>query len=300
MASTPPASRQAPAEPALRGLFDHAGMFPPAAKPLPDALRDAARFAGSLARPGLVGADLVIAWKDWPRLDAAALRTAGFAHHPCRVAVVGVAQETAAEAALAVAAHNAARADAPVVSLEVHADGDLDAAKLRTVVAAVKGIPVFVEPRWPADRLARDVAHAVAVSKASGAGLKVRCAGASAADRPALAAAVRAVAAAGIAFKATQGLHHPVPRPGFPHGFLALLAALRLRQARGEAFRDVEACLGEADVAAFDLTDGLAWRGNSVSAAQLARLPAFAIGSCSLAEPDADLLAAFGPPGVAA
>lgn len=292
----PAAAPLARAEPALRGLFDHAGMFPPAAKPLAAALADAARFAGSLARPGMVGADLVIAWKEWPRLDAATLRAAGFAHQPCRVAVVGVAQDAAAGAATAIAAHNAVRQDAPVVSLEVHAEGDVDAALLRDAVAAVRGVPVSIEPRWPADRLAQDVAKVAATAQASGAGLKVRCAGPTAADRPALAAAVRAAAAAGIAFKATQGLHHPVPRPGFPHGFLGLLAALRLRQARGEAFKDVEACLAETEVAAFDLADGIAWRGHKVSASELARLPAFAIGSCSLDEPDEDLLAAFGPP----
>ncbi|MEK6976558.1 MAG: hypothetical protein AABY18_09480 [Candidatus Thermoplasmatota archaeon] len=281
-------------EPALRGLFDHAGMFPPAAKPLAGALHDAARFAAALRRPGLVGADLVIAWKDWPGLDGAALRAAGFSG-TCRVAVVGVPCAQGPAIAQALAARAAIPEAVQVVSLEVHCEGDLDAAALRATVAAAHGIPVFVEPRWPADRVRTHVGHVALVAKACGAGLKVRCAGPTALDRPALAAAVRAAADAAIPFKATQGLHHPVPRPGFPHGFLGLLAALRLRQAEGPAFDDVEACLAESNPSAFDVRDGITWHGHRVAAARLAQLPAFAIGSCSLGEPDDDLMEAFGP-----
>lgn len=286
---------QAPAEPALRGLFDHAGMFPPAAKPLTEALRDASRFAGTLKRPGIVGADLVVPWKEWPALDDELLRTSGFQRN-CRTAVVGVALGQGPAVAQVLGARDGVPLRLQPVSLEVHAEGDIDPAVLAATVRAARGIPVFVEPRWAPERLAREAGRAANIAKASGAGLKVRCAGPTAADRSALAAAVVAAADAGIPFKATQGLHHPVPRPGFPHGFLGLLAALRLRQSRGAAFRDVEACLGETDPAAFDLSDGIAWRGQRVGAGELARLPVFAIGSCSLDEPDDDLMAAFGPP----
>lgn len=291
------AARQVETEPALRGLFDHAGMFPPASKHLAAALADAATFPGSLQRPGLVGADLVIAWKDWPRLDGEALRAAGF-QGTCRVAVVGATQEQGLEVARAIAGRDAeARRAVRVVSLEVHSDGALDPAVLRPTALAARGVAVFAEPRWPSGRLVKDVGAAAATAKAAGVGLKVRCAGPTATDRPALAACVRAAADAGVPFKATQGLHHPLPRPGFPHGFVNLLAAVRLRQVHGERFGDVEACLGEADPKAFDLRDGIAWRGQHVGAAKLAHLPPFAIGSCSLSEPDDDLVAAFGPPG---
>ena len=278
-------------EPALRGLFDHAGMFPPAQLPLGAALKDAAAFATTLKRPGLVGADLVIAWKDWPALDAAALRAAGFRGEP-RVAVVGVA--------LADGPAVAAALDKPgvrVVSLEVHADADLDAGALRRTAEAARGVQVYIEPKWPAARLAQHAGHVALTAKACGAGLKVRCAGPTALDRPALAAAVEAVAETGIPFKATQGLHHPVPRPGFEHGFLGLLAAVRLRQHLGKSWAPYVAdCLAEPDTVAFDLGDGIAWHGEGVPAAALARLPPFAIGSCSLIEPDDDLAHAYGAP----
>lgn len=290
---TPAADRT---EPALRGLFDHAGMFPPAHLALGPALRDAAAFPSRLHRPGIVGADLVLAWKDWPQLTEAALDEAGFAGRPCRVAVVGVPLADGPKVAAALAARNVEGTRTPVASLEVHAEGDLDAVLARATVTGARGIPVFLEPRWAPDRL-RGQAEAVAgLLREQGAGLKVRCAGPTAVDRATLAAAVCAAADAGIALKATQGLHHPVPGPGSPHGFLGLLAAVRLRQARGAGFPHVEECLAERDPKAFVLTTGLAWRGQGLTAAQVARLPAFAIGSCSLTEPDDDLLHAYGAP----
>lgn len=290
------AAHQVATEPALRGLFDHAGMFPPAQKPLPAALADAAAFPRLLHRPGLVGANLVLPFPQWPQLDDAALAQAGF-QGECRVALVGVPLAQALDAARAVGLHNQRTPHRPAVSLEVHAEGDVDQAQVKALVRAAAGVPVFLEPKWPADHLRSEAARLCRNLKAGGAGLKVRCAGPTALDRPALAAALIAAADAGIPLKATQGLHHPVPRPGFPHGFLGLLAAFRLRQARGPAFGEALACLGESDVHAFTLQDGIAWRGHRVDAASLPRLPAFAIGSCSLAEPDDDLMAAFGPGG---
>lgn len=283
-------TRQA-TEPALQGLFDHAGMFPPASLALDAAVADAARFPTTLHRPGLVGADLVVAWKDWPQLPAALAK----AHlkGPARVAVVGVALADGPAVARQLAGAKAAR----VVSLEVHVEGAVDAALVRATVADAGAVPVFVEPKWAPAQLAGEAPAVAALLKAAKAGLKVRCAGPTAVDRAALAAVLDAVADAGIPFKATQGLHHPFPRPGFPHGFLGLLAALRLRQAQGTAFApEVIDCLAETDSVAFDFSDGIAWRGEQVTAAELARLPPFAIGSCSLTEPDEDLAHAYGDP----
>lgn len=283
-------------EPALRGLFDHAGMFPPAQKPFAEALRDAAGFPRTLRRPGLVGANLVIPFAAWPELDAQALAEAGF-QGECRVAVVGVPLGQGLDAARAVALQNQRSPERPVVSLELHTEGDVDQAQVKAVVRAATGVSVFLEPKWPLEQVRAEAVRLCRNLKATGAGLKVRCAGPTALDRQTLAVALVAAADAGIPFKATQGLHHPVPRPGFPHGFLGLLAAFRLRQARGPGFLEALACLAEEDLQAFSLRDGISWRGKGVDAATLARLPAFAIGSCSLEEPDDDLMAAFGPGG---
>jgi hypothetical protein len=287
-------------EPALRGLFDHAGMFPPATLPFEAVLADAARFPVTLNRPGLLGADLVLAWKDWARLDEAALRKAGFTRRPCRVALVGLTPRDFADAAPAIAPHApCGSAAVQVVSIEVHVEAPDEERFLRILAAwpVESGAGrTYVEPRMPNTQLAPFLPGLARLLAGQGKGLKLRCAGAHSVDRPTLAAAITAVSGERLPFKLTQGLHHPVPRPGFPNGFLNVLAALRLRQKEGARF-DVEmhACLGEQDLHAFSLRDGIAWRGHRVTTDELAHLPLFAIGSCSLGEPDEDLMAAFGP-----
>lgn len=275
-------------EPALRGLFDHAGMFPPAEKPFAEALADAARFSSTLDRPGLVGADLVLPWAQWGALTPQALDAAAFVGM-CKVALVSLPL-AAAPAALAAAARRDPRIQ--VVGVEAHFEGRPTPASWPQ---APRGLAVFLEPKWTPQQWLDGAEGLCAQLQVHGLGLKFRCAGATAVDAAALAAIVRAAADAGIQLKATQGLHHPVPRAGFPQGFLGLLAAVRLRQARGAAFGDVEACLAETDVSAFSLRDGISWRGHAVTAQELSKLPPFAIGSCSLDEPDEDLMAAFGP-----
>jgi hypothetical protein len=276
-------------------------MFPPAQKPLGEALEDAGHFASTLRRPGLVGADLVIAWKDWPGLDARALAKAGLGR-PCKVAIVGVTPQDLPS--LQPAFLDSLRPGSPVqwVSLELHVTATNADELLRSVELPLRfGLPTYIEPRMSLPALGEalpDFARALGRGGPDQRlGLKVRCAGANALDRTTLAIALTAAADAHIPFKATQGLHHPVPRPGFPHGFLGLLAAFRIRQARGPSFtHEIQACLAEDDVHAFSLNDGIAWRSFHVDQKALDRLPPFAIGSCSLDEPDDDLMQAFGPP----
>jgi hypothetical protein len=114
-----------------------------------------------------------------------------------------------------------------------------------------------------------------------------------------------ACAAAGVPWKATAGLHHPVRaehpltyEPAGPravmHGFLNVFAAAAFARA-GAPLADVEAVLREEDALAFHLDDDvLVWRHLRVSAADVKRTRrdfATSFGSCSFAEPVADLRA---------
>ena len=108
---------------------------------------------------------------------------------------------------------------------------------------------------------------------------------------------VRACKAAGVAFKATAGLHHPLRcvKPltyeanapmGKMHGFLnVFLAAALLEHA--------DAILAEEDAAAFTFDDdGAAWRGHGVTTEALTTMRrdfAISFGSCSFEEPIEDL-----------
>jgi len=83
---------------------------------------------------------------------------------------------------------------------------------------------------------------------------------------------------AGVPFKATAGLHHPLAADG-RHGFLNVLAAC--------AFEDAAAL--EEPV---ELTGALRWRDREAGADELARVrrkQLVAVGSCSFFEPVAEL-----------
>ncbi|PYQ31882.1 MAG: hypothetical protein DMF56_01925 [Acidobacteria bacterium] len=98
---------------------------------------------------------------------------------------------------------------------------------------------------------------------------------------------LRACNSAGVAFKATAGLHHPI-RSGDAHGFVnVFLAAAMIDHA--------ESILRETDEGAFSFSDeNVRWRGYTISTEQLADTRknfALSFGSCSFEEPIDDLKA---------
>jgi len=108
---------------------------------------------------------------------------------------------------------------------------------------------------------------------------KVRCGGAEVPSSDALGRFLRTCRDAGVPFKATAGLHHPLAVEG-RHGFLNVLAAC--------AFEDDAALAGDVELDA----DGLRWRSCEAGPDELARVrreQLVAVGSCSFVEPVADL-----------
>ena len=112
-----------------------------------------------------------------------------------------------------------------------------------------------------------------------------------------------ACARAGVPFKATAGLHHPVRSvrpltyaPGSPtalmHGFLNVFLAAAFA-AEGMAEGTLAALLTEESPSAFRFEAGaVSWRGHSLPEARLAKARrdfAIAFGSCSFEEPREDL-----------
>ncbi|HEX2066313.1 MAG TPA: hypothetical protein VHI93_05815 [Candidatus Thermoplasmatota archaeon] len=289
------------------GLFDYAGLFPPAALDLQDALREAAR-APRLRRPRLVGADLVVPLDRLGEITRHGLYFNGFGDTTCTLAVVGVERKGLAAAARAVRDHD--RSHAPwskVVALEVQGDA-FPAQALNTLRAAQRGlggIRLFLEPRWSGARWREGQGQLLALLEKlrdtqglPSVGVKVRCAGPTAVRRATLEKLLPPLVAARIPLKATQGLHHALPT-GQELGFLPLAMAVRLLQAHGGGFaaKDLAALLRETDPAQFAFEDGVQWRGFGIQAATLkaamAELP-FTIGSCSLQEPDEELTRLFG------
>lgn len=134
------------------------------------------------------------------------------------------------------------------------------------------------------------------------AGAKIRCGGATVADFPSpeqVATFIGLTAAAGIPFKATAGLHHPVRHwacePGVKrHGFLNITGAAVFAQALGLEITELAEVIAEEDPAAFELTDlSFRWRHRAVTVAEIQRARTgfmLAYGSCSFTEPVADLV----------
>lgn len=171
----------------------------------------------------------------------------------------------------------------------------------RLVVELVEGRDPradFVEVPFD-DGWADGVGAAVAAVAARGhGGMKIRCGGLTAEAFPTPAQVAFFLAecrAAGVPFKATAGLHHPIRHldsaTGFTHhGFLNLLTAAAL-DADQEELTEV---LADEDGGDFALaSDGLTWRDRHADADACRRARRFfvAYGSCSFDEPIEDLRA---------
>ncbi|HEX2086841.1 MAG TPA: hypothetical protein VHF89_14270 [Solirubrobacteraceae bacterium] len=249
-------------------LIDDAGLFPPARKPMEQAVADhraarASEHAWMLGRflcpasrlPGLaqetdleVGA--ILDGPDW-RADLAAVE-----RHPGNVVLV--------ERRLPPAP------DAPAL------------------VEAAGGREVFLEVPWDDPRTLTTALEDVA---AAGAGAKLRCGGVTPEAFPPDEAVARFITECrrlGVRFKATAGLHHPFRTPDaelgvLQHGFVNLLAATAIVEA------DTVAIVAERDPAAFAFPgESIGWHGNFGDAAE-ARASFTAFGSCSFSEPVEDL-----------
>lgn len=148
-----------------------------------------------------------------------------------------------------------------------------------------------IETRWDAQLfgligevyvelpLGDGIEERVAVLAERGFRAKVRCGGERVPAVEEVDAFIRACAGAGVPFKATAGLHHPLARDG-AHGFLNVLAA---------------ATLGEKDALEGHVEldeDALRWNGREARPEELERVRRelfVAIGSCSFLEPVDDL-----------
>lgn len=278
---------------AFAGLIDHAPLFPPAALAPPAAVaaHDAAR---SSPRAELC-ARLV-----WPAATLGELLD---------LLPAGVAPESPWALSALLATPDEAAALVPlaggplrVEQVEVRLLGDGDVARLGEALdaAGLAGLrPVFevgLDGDWQS--AIELIASVPPLDGGPPATAKVRTGGATPDAVPSpdrLAAFIGGCARAGVAFKATAGLHHPFwhpdPAGGFQHGFVAVLAGAAVA-ARGEADAVVAACLTD-EPAAFGMTDeGLRWRDVWVDAGELAavRERGFrGVGSCSFDEPVADL-----------
>ena len=283
----------------LAGLVDYAGLFPPSGLALPEAVAEYARWLAS-PQSWLLGRFVVPATRLAELTLVEGPLPAAGSSRPWRLSAL-LGPDTRADLARvdAFGAAQAGRAHVDSVELTAQSPGEADAA----LAVLPEGLAAYVE-QPPAN----DLDALLAVLRARGARAKIRTGGIVPEAIPPAAEVARFVAAcarAGVAFKATAGLHHPVrgehalsSAAGAPravtHGFLNVFAAAAF--ARGGAAADeIESVLLETDPAAFALADeALSWRYLSAPAESLAEWRsgfATSFGSCSIAEPVADLRA---------
>ena len=288
----------------LRGSIDYAGLFPPAGLDMPAAVANYAGYRASPDRWAL--GRFVVPVGRLGELETAAADLAPSAPSPDAWPLAVLLTDASREEIEALGEFNCrhAAAGAPAMSgdvVEVKADS---AAAVERIAGAL--------PRWLQAYfeipVARDPAPLVAAIARAGARAKVRTGGVTPEVFPAAADLARFLGAcvkAGVPFKATAGLHHPLRaeyrltyRPDSPrgtmYGFLnVLLAAAFLREGMEEG--DVVRLLEERDPGSIRVgAGGVEWRGRRLEAGALQRAREegmVAFGSCSFTEPVEELKA---------
>jgi hypothetical protein len=229
----------------LERLIDHAALFPPASMSLPDALDEDRQ-----ARESQYG---------WI-VDRFVVPAAKLAELPAERPALSVVLSSLDDVALLDGA-----ADVEAVELVLPSARPLSA----DLVAAYSALrPLDVETYFELvfdDGWRDDVPAAIGAVAAIGGRVKLRCGGAFVPSIEQIGLVVACCRDAGVPFKATAGLHHPMRR-GEEHGFLNLLAAATAPLDRiGEA-------LAEEDGSALELEEA-------------SREVFVSFGSCSWREP---------------
>jgi hypothetical protein len=258
----------------LAGLFDDAAMYPPGDMPLPQAV--AAHLKHRAAPHGFAVGPFVCGAASLGEVARHAVRHLEGTDEPFPVSVIAPDAEALASLRAAVPPDSALA----VAALEV----PLSDPDLRHVTGS--DVPVYVE--LPVAAIDDAVAGRLA---GRGLLLKLRTGGLRAAAFPTETALARAVAAAvraGLAFKCTAGLHHAVRHrdatTGFEHhGFLNVILAALVARGGGEHEVLEAIALREPRELAARIAD------LDAGAARSARSSFRSFGTCSIAEPWADL-----------
>ncbi|HEU4699232.1 MAG TPA: hypothetical protein VFS40_08630 [Gemmatimonadales bacterium] len=286
----------------LAEIVDYAGLFPPAALPMDSAVASYAAYLDSVDR-WMLGRFVVPVSRLAEFERAAADRLPRLPNDAWRLsALVGADVAADVKAIGEFNCRHAAEGAGAVVVDSV----ELKATTPAEVVAARDRLPVWVAPFFeiPIDRDPSGLVDAIAQA---GGRAKVRTGGVTADAFPPARDLARFLAEcvrAGVPFKATAGLHHPLRAEyrltyephcaqGTMYGFLnVFLAAAALRA--GATRPDAEALLEERDAGEIVVEDAvIRWRDQRFDLAALhdVRQLALSFGSCSFEEPAGDLRA---------
>lgn len=286
----------------LAGLVDYAGLFPPAALEMPDAVREYAGYRSG-THAWMLGRFVVPVAQlgEFARAAEALLSRDPAEAWPLAVLASADPAETVKLVGEFNCRHAAKGAGAAVVdTLELKASTPTE------IVLVVPRLPSWLVP-YVEIPLQDDPAPFIAALAAHGGRAKARTGGIAESAIPSardLARFIVQCTRANVPFKATAGLHHPLRgefrltyEPASPtgtmFGFLNVFLAAALARS-GATETDVARLLEERDPAIFAFSaDEVRWRDRTLSldALQAARAAAISFGSCSFREPVDDLTA---------
>lgn len=298
----------------IEALFDYSGTFPPASKSLDEAIRETAGFSKTLRRPWILESHLVVDEVGLEYLIGRDLRSFGFDHGAEVRLCVLAAYKSTKLVELLWRAEEAVRMDGVSLKLssveiklthdQVRSTPELrdDLTVLRASIPSIDTLivlePNLSESNW------QEVLEIVAdtAREHSLVGIKCRCTGPTAVDAHKLAQSLISAADREIPFKVTGGLHHPIvetARYKNSLGFLNLVTAVMLRRSIEKKIpvETIARLLVNEAPGSFDLSRGLSYADHVISLEKLREVKAlthFSIGSCSLTEPDDDLVRLLG------
>jgi hypothetical protein len=286
----------------MTGLIDYAGLFPPAGLTMQPAVRNYADYLGGPDAWAL-GRFIVpsVRLEEFEGAAAASLPITPDAH-PWLISMLGSAEPGHdAEQIFSFNEHHATPGvgRAAIDTLEVKASDS--ATVTRLVRSAPDQVRVFVE--IPATD---DPASLLAVIKDAGASAKIRTGGITTDAFPTseqVARFLHEAAKLRVPFKATAGLHHPLPgdyrltyEPGSAvgrmHGFLNVFIAAALAL-QGADLRVIRKAVEDDERIAFRIgRTGITWNDQRLEADEIVAMResfGLSFGSCSFTEPFDDL-----------
>lgn len=291
------------------GLVDYAGLFPPAKLEMQETVERYARYAMGV-RSWMLGRLICPA----SRLEELSERgaplmpgtfaTSGYREHADAMPAWGVsvvADMPIGETLDAMSAFDE-RHSSDERGLAQIGCVEIRATSAEVIDDAMDAVPDDIQPFFevPAEGDIRGVLAALAGEDGCA---KIRCGGVEASMIPSserIADFIVSCARAGIAFKATAGLHHPVraeqaltyedePPRAVMHGYVNVFLGAVMYKARRIDEDQLLAVLNETDASAFSFDDdGAGWRDASVGVLDIAKgreIFALSYGSCSFEEP---------------
>lgn len=282
----------------LDGLIDYAGLFPPAAESMRRAAENYAEYLGGRDRRALARFIVPVGRLGELESEATDLMSGAQQAEPWRLSAL-ISGDTSAAARDILDFNQRHSVESPighavidVVEMKASSAGEIRAhrAELPKTVTAYFETPA-----------GGDIQTLAAALRETGSRAKIRTGGVTADAFPSADAIVDFIdgcLGAGVSFKATAGLHHPLRgeyrltyEPGSPRammfGYLnVFLAAALLRAGAGRD--NARAVLLETDPTTLDFEDDrISWRGHKLTTSQLRASREFAIsfGSCSFREP---------------